>query len=77
MVTLSTDDGACVETAVEGDETALVPDGQPQQVAVSDLAVAQQLSEVDVARVQQAVVVSNEGVPWVCRGLSEPLCNGW
>ena len=77
MLRLSTNDGAHVDTAVKSDETALVPDRQTQQVAVGDLAVAQQLSEVDVGSVKQAVVVSNEGVLGVCRGLSKPLRNGW
>ncbi len=76
MLRISTNDGAHVDTAVKSDETALVPDSQPQKVTVCDLAVAQQLSEVDVTRVKQAVVIRKKGVLGVCRGLSKPMCDG-
>lgn len=51
-------------------------DGQAQQVAVSDLSVAEYLFPVEVTLVKQAVVVRNEGVPGVRQGLGKTLCNG-
>ena len=76
MSSLGSDNGVHVETRVKSDKAALVPDSQPQKVTVCDLAVAQQLSEVDVARVKQAVVIRKKGVLGVCRGLSKPMCDG-
>ena len=69
-------DDAWAESGVKGDKTALVSDGQAQQVTVSDLSVAEQVIPVELSCVEQAVVVCNEGVPGVRQGLRKSLCNG-
>lgn len=67
---------AWAEPGVKGDKTALVSDGQAQQVTVSDLSVAEQVIPVELSCVEQAVVVCNEGVTGVRQGLRKSLCNG-
>jgi hypothetical protein len=76
VLRLGANEDAWSESGIKGDKTALVPDGQAQQVTVSDLSVAEQMVPVEVFHIQQALVVCNEGVPGVRQGLRKTLCNG-
>lgn len=76
VLRLGSKDDAWTEPCVKSDKSALVSDGQAQQITVGDLAVAKQVIPVEVSHIQQAVVVSNEGVPGVRQGLRKTLCNG-
>ena len=67
---------AWAEPGVKGDKTALVSDGQAQQVTIRDLSVPEQMIPVDLSCVKQAVVVCNEGVPGVRQSLRKSLRNG-
>lgn len=76
VMRLGSNDDAWAEPCVKSDKSALVSDSQAQQITVGDLAVAKQVVPVEVSHIQQAVVVSNEGVPGVRQGLRKALCDG-
>ena len=54
--------GLQVQPGIKADEAALVAHGQPQQIAVRDLTMPQQVLPVHLIGVQQAVVVGHKGV---------------
>ena len=64
------------QSRVKADKAALVAHRQAEQVAVGDLAMTQQVLPVQLARVQQAVVVGQKGVRGVCGGLCQAAGDG-
>lgn len=75
MLRPGANDDVWAESGVKGDKTALVPHGQPEQVTVGDLAMAEQALPVELTAIEQAVVVNYESVFWVCQGLRKALCH--
>lgn len=63
--------GMKTKPSIKADEAALVAHSQSHEIAVGDLPVAQQVLPVHWVDIQQAVVVGDKGVGWVCGSLRQ------